>query len=121
MLEVVGNDVRRPSVKRRRRIRATYSIGEAYEIEVDRVSGVIVHLKLVKNLRNEIKGLVEVIDSDGSVLLKVKYLNGLVRRSCGTPDHFRYVEKVLEFLKIPYRRLNLRTGSDSCASYATLH
>ncbi len=70
----------------------------------------VVLLELVKNPRNKVKGVVRVLDSDGNEKLRLKYINGVVRRSRGASELGSIALKALEFLRIPYHRVNLRTG-----------
>jgi len=120
-MEFRDGELVKPTIKKRRKVNPTYVVGEAYELELGAVKGLVIHLRFVKNLRNEVKGYVEVIDRDGRVLLRVKYVDGLIRRSCGDSQYFDYVEKMLNYLRIPYGRLNLRTGRENCASYTPIH
>ena len=112
VLEVCDERVEKPKVRRRKSVNPTYSKGHAYEIDVESRC-VLVHVRMVKCLRNRYKGMLTVY-RDGEVALRIKYLNGVLRRSCGDPKYFSFVEKVLASLRIPYRRVNLSTGVEKC-------
>ncbi len=112
VVEVCNDVVREPKVRKRKSVRPIYSRGYAYEVEAESKCP-LVHVRVIKCLRGRYKGSVTVI-VDGKPMLKVKYLNGLVRRSCGDPEYYRYVEKVLASLRVPYRRVNLSTGAERC-------
>ncbi len=112
VLEVVGNEVKKPRIDRKKAVKPIYSKGEAYEVEIKSYE-VLVHLKMIKCLRGRVKGFIEVYKDD-MLVLKMKYVNGLLRRSCGDQSYVRCVELVLSSLRIPYRRINISTGASTC-------
>jgi len=112
VVDVSEGVVKTPRVRRKRSVKPTYSKGEAYEVEVDD-SGIIVHLRMVKCLGKRYRGTITVLDR-GVVVLRMKYINGLLRKSCGNREYLKYVRLVLDHLRIPYRRINVDTGLEAC-------
>lgn len=102
--------IEKPAI--RRSIKPLYARGSAYEIYVEIPEGsYAVQLKMVKNLRNKVKGVIEVYDRDGRLLLRAVYRDEKVRRSRGDSSLEWVVRRVLDYLNIPYRRVNMGTGS----------
>lgn len=112
VLEVCDDTVREPKAVHRVRVRPTYAVGEAFEAEFES-SCVLVYLSLVKNLRNEVKGVIRVFH-EGKEVLRVKYIKEKIRRVCGDKSYHRVLEHVIRYLRIPYRRINMDTGDDVC-------
>jgi len=111
MVKPDGTVERIAKVNAKRNVKSLYSRGYAYEIYVDvPKDAYAVQLKMIKNLRNNVKGVIEVYDSEGRLRLRAVYRDGKVRRSRGDPALERVVRRVLEYLNIPYRRINMGTG-----------
>ena len=100
-----------PRIERVEPVKPRYVIGKASKAYITlNPNEYGVQIELVKNLRNEVKGFISVINSEGKLLLKVKYVREIIRRSLGDPKYGWIIERVLDYLKIPYKRINLRTG-----------
>lgn len=112
VLEVCGGGIREAKPRRRVRVKPVYSRGEAFE-GIFEAKCILVHLSLVKNLRNKVKGIIRVFH-EGREVLRVKYVDEKIRRVCGDRAYHRVVEDVIRYLRIPYRRINMSTGEDVC-------
>ena len=110
---IVSNDgvVYEPRIVRSEQAKPMYAKGVAQYIYVEfKESELLVYLRFVKNLRNEVKGYIEVLSSSGEKLLQVKYVDGKVRCVRGKRGYWKAIENVLTHLRIPYARVNLKTG-----------
>ncbi len=97
-----------------KKVKPMYSKGEAYLCNIDVPSScLLIYLTFVKNLRNRVRGYIDIISPDGRTVLRVKYVDYKIRRVCGDPTYGWIIEELCSFLKIPYRRINMKTGSDS--------
>ncbi len=92
------------------KVKPVYSKGNAIEGAM-RIpeSSYIVILRFVRNPKNRVKGLISIYDDNANLRLEVKYLQGKIRKCRGDPLYGDIVLKVLDFLKIPYRSINLYT------------
>ncbi len=110
---VISSDgsIRDPPIVRSEQTRPIYAKGIAQDVYIELKEGeVLVYLRFVKNLRNEVKGYIEVLSPDGEKLLQVKYVKGKIRCVQGKRGYWKVVENVLTHLRIPYTRVNLKTG-----------
>jgi len=106
-----GSEIREPTALRTEEVKPLYSDGSARYIYIDLKSNeLLVYVMLIKNLRNEVKGYIEVYTLNGNKVFRVKYVNGKIRCVFGNRRYWPIVEKVLMHLRIPYRRVNLNTG-----------
>ncbi|HID80433.1 MAG TPA: hypothetical protein EYP48_01805 [Ignisphaera sp.] len=106
-----GLEIREPIALRTETVKPLYAKGFAYYLYTDlKDNELLVYVTLVKNLRNEVKGYIEVYTTDGTKVFRVKYVNGKIRCVFGNRRYWSVVEKVLMHLRIPYRRINLGTG-----------
>ncbi len=103
--------IRDPQIVRSEQAGPIYAKGVARNVYIELKEGeMLVYLRFVKNLRNEVKGYIEVLLPNGEKLLQVKYVNGKIRCVRGKRGYWRVIENVLTHLRIPYTRVNLKTG-----------
>ncbi len=110
---VLSNDgtAHAPQIVRSEHARPIYAKGIAQDVYIElKDDEMLVYLRFVKNLRNEVKGYIEVLLPSGEKLLQVKYVSGKIRCVRGKRGYWRVIENVLTHLRIPYTRVNLRTG-----------
>ena len=106
-----GSEIREPTTLRVEEAKPLYSRGSAYHAYIDLKSDeLLTYVVLVKNLRNEVKGYIEVYTLNGQKAIRVKYVNGKIRCVFGRRRYWPIIEKVLMYLRVPYRRVNLNTG-----------
>ena len=106
-----GSEIREPTALRVEEAKPFYAEGSSHYVYTDLKSNEwLTYVVLVKNLRNEVKGYIEVYASDGQKVFRVKYVNGKIRCVFGSRRYWSIVEKVLMYLRVPYRRVNLNTG-----------
>jgi len=84
----------------------TYSVGESINIKLDK-NNLYVYLRFLKNLRNKVYGRILVIDR-GNIVLELKYRKLKIKRISGDPKYYIYVKNILDHLKIPIKRVNLK-------------
>ncbi|MGB9726233.1 MAG: hypothetical protein ACP5I2_02995 [Fervidicoccaceae archaeon] len=98
---------------RRKGASTLYRIGEAYLIELKDIPQdvVIVHVKLIRNLRGKVKGYIDVLNREGAVVLRVKYNKLKIRRCYGSTEYAWAVKNIVSFLNIPVKRFNFSTGA----------
>ncbi len=97
-----------PKPRQRMPAQKTYSKGEAYLAAIEVPEGhLLVHLHMVKNLRGHVKGVITVYDSEGREVYRAVYRRLKLRYSRGDPAYAWAVLKVVEHLRIPFKRQNL--------------
>lgn len=97
----------------RKKISTRYKNGEAYLVELKKPpqDGVIAIVKLTKNLRGRVRGYIEVLNSEGHPVFKVKYNKLKIRRCFGSTEYAWAVKSIVTFLNLPVKRYNFSTGS----------
>jgi hypothetical protein len=91
-----------------RSIRPLYAVGEAYEAAYRVPPGhFLVYVYLVKNLRNHVKGYIEVYSNDGRLLYRAVYRKLKLRRGTGDPSYAWAVRRVADYLKLYVKNTNL--------------
>ena len=95
-------------------VKPVYSKGEAYLVHVDiGENEYAVQVHLVRNLRGHVKGYIEVYNSDGTLLYRAVYRKLKLRYSKGDDRYSWIVEAVASYLKLPVKRVNLKSPSSS--------
>ncbi|MEM0021116.1 MAG: hypothetical protein QW039_05845 [Fervidicoccaceae archaeon] len=109
---VSRSEVREIDPLKKRNAPPLYKEGESTIIQPKppRSGEVIVKVRLVRNPRGRVKGIVDVIDENGRILLRMKYNKLKFRRSIGSAEFAWAVKNVASHLKLPIRRFNLKTG-----------
>jgi len=67
----------------------------------------LVYVYLVKNLRGHVKGFIEVYSPDAQLLYRAVYRKLKLRYSYGDPRYAWIVEKVVDYLRLPVKNMNL--------------
>jgi hypothetical protein len=67
----------------------------------------LVYVYLVKNLRNHVKGYIEVYSNDGRLLYRAVYRKLKLRRGTGDPSYAWAVRRVADYLKLYVKNTNL--------------
>lgn len=89
-------------------IRPIYSRGEAEIVSVDVDPGdFLIYVWLVKNFKGKVKGYIAIHNHRGELLYKVKYNDGYVTRSKGSPVFAWLIRFFLQATKIPFKELRL--------------
>ncbi|AWS00687.1 hypothetical protein [Metallosphaera hakonensis] len=83
-----------------------YREGEASAVNL-REKGIFVYARFVRNLKGKVRGRVMVI-KDGVVSLEMNYRKLKLKRISGDPALYSYVKAVMDYLKIPVKRTNLK-------------
>ena len=104
-------DTKRDDIKEaegvRRSIKPTYIIGEAYEVRAKIDPELYaVQIDLVMNPRKKVKGYIYLYNYRGDLLIKAKYSKLKLRLSAGDPKYGSVLEKIVNYLKIPYKNVN---------------
>ncbi len=109
---VVSKDGVREPEARRVRTKPLYARGEAYLLrDVSVGEGeYLVQASFVRNLRGHVKGTIEVYTGDGALVYRAVYRKLKIRRSMGDPKYAWVVQRVVEHLKLPVKRMNLGYG-----------
>ncbi|BES81406.1 hypothetical protein [Pyrodictium abyssi] len=85
-----------------------YSRGSAYTASIAVPQGwYLVYVYLVKNLRGHVKGFIEVYSPDAQLLYRAVYRKLKLRYSYGDPRYAWIVQKVVDYLKLPVKNMNL--------------
>lgn len=97
---------------RRVRTKPLYARGEAYLLRDVRIGGgeYLVQASFVRNLRGQVRGVIEVYTGDGALVYRAVYRKLKIRRSMGDPRYAWVVQRVAEHLKLPVKRMNLGYG-----------
>ncbi|EHP68396.1 hypothetical protein MetMK1DRAFT_00028280 [Metallosphaera yellowstonensis MK1] len=88
------------------KIPPTYKNGESYLLAL-KEKGSFVYIRLLMNLRGRVKGKIMVI-KDGNIALELSYRKLKIKRVSGDPALFELVKPIIEMLKIPTKKVNLR-------------
>jgi len=83
----------------------TYKVGESRLVEIPK--GHVVYLYLVKNVKGMVKGRALVI-KDNKVILAMNYRKLKLKRVEGDPNALEPLKRVMEYLKIPVKKINTR-------------
>jgi len=79
-----------------------YAKGDAKVVNLKTEHGdLVVHVVLVKNPMNRVKGYISVYNYRGELLYRAKYLNGFIVKSKGNSIYAWVVRLFLEVAKIP--------------------
>jgi len=101
--------IRVPKPSRREPTKPTYSKGSAETLYVNLSEGeYAVQVRLVKNLKGHVKGWIEVYDSNGRLVYRAVYRKLKLRYSKGDVAYAWIVERVIEHLRLPIKRSNLK-------------
>ncbi len=88
------------------KVKPTYSIGEAYLADIPS-KGMYIYIMLTKNIYNKVKGKIIVIN-DGNIVLVLNYRKLKIKKVNGDPKFYEHVKKILDQVKIPVKRVNLK-------------
>ncbi len=88
------------------KIRPTYNVGEAYLANIP-PKGIYVYITLIRNIYNKVKGKIIVI-SDGNIVLVLNYRKLKIKRVNGDSKFYEHVKRILDQVKIPVKRTNLK-------------
>ncbi|MCG3108868.1 hypothetical protein L3N51_01157 [Metallosphaera sp. J1] len=83
-----------------------YKDGEAVLINL-KEKGIFIYARFVRNLRGRVRGKLMVI-KDGAVSLEMNYRKLKLKRISGDANLYPYVKAVMDTLKIPIKRTNLK-------------
>ena len=93
-------------------VKPVYSRGEAYLVHVEvGENEYAVQVHLVRNLRGHVKGYIEVYNKDGTLLYRAVYRKLKLRYSKGDDQYAWVAETVANYLKLPVKRVNLKSPS----------
>jgi hypothetical protein len=98
---------------KKEKITTKYRKGEAFKIIVEPPQDektYILDVYLLKNLKGHISGRIKVINNNGDVVLECVYRKMKVRRVRRSSHLIWAVKKLLEKLKVPVKRYNVKTG-----------
>ncbi|MGC8621814.1 MAG: hypothetical protein ACP5I6_01870 [Caldisphaera sp.] len=93
--------------------KGTYKKGKAGKVTLRlNINEYAVHVTLVKNPKNRIKGRLKVYNCDAQEVLEVKYEKLKIRRSWGDPSYAWIIDKAIDVLGLTnyVRRKNYGTG-----------
>lgn len=89
-------------------VKPIYAKGEAKNVTVKISHGdFILHVSLVRNYKNIVKGYISVYNYRGELVYRAKYISGYVVRSKGNPVYSWIVRLFLEIAKIPVKETKL--------------
>ncbi|ARM76523.1 hypothetical protein B6F84_11175 [Acidianus manzaensis] len=88
-----------------RQVKPIYNIGDAKVIDVDK--GLFIYLRFIKNIYNRINGKILVI-KDNNIVLELNYRKLKIKRVNGDGSFYEKVKVVLDSLKIPVKKVNLK-------------
>ncbi|AWR97756.1 hypothetical protein DFR86_09495 [Acidianus sulfidivorans JP7] len=88
-----------------RQVKSIYKLGEARVVEVNK--GTFIYLRLIKNIYNKISGKIIVI-KDNNIVLELNYRKLKIKRVNGDQSFYDKVKSVLDSLKIPVKKVNLK-------------
>jgi len=88
------------------KIRPTYTLGDAYLVDISS-KGIYVYITLIKNIYNKVKGKIIVIN-DGNIVLVLNYRKLKIKKINGDSRFYEYVKRILDQVKIPVKRTNLK-------------
>ncbi|ALL01165.1 hypothetical protein Pyrde_1117 [Pyrodictium delaneyi] len=101
-------DIVEPRPRMTQREKPLYSRGSAYIASISVPKGwYLVYVYLVKNLRGHVKGYIEVYSPDAQLLYRAVYRKLKLRYSAGDPRYAWIVQKVVDYLKLPVKNMNL--------------
>lgn len=86
-------------------VKPTYSVGSAKLLDVTK--GSFVYIRLVKNIHNKVFGKILVI-KDNNIVLELNYRKLKIKRVRGDPIYYDKVKEILDLLKIPVKKVNLK-------------
>lgn len=86
-------------------VKPTYSIGNAKVVDVNK--GLFVYIRLIKNINNRVYGKILVI-KDNSIVLELNYRKLKIKRVRGDKSFYEKVKEILDSLKIPVKKTNLK-------------
>lgn len=90
----------------KQKLKPTYAKGECYYVKLPE-KGLIIYLRFLKNIKNMVLGRILVIENQ-SIVLELKYRKLKLKKIKGNENYYQYVKLVLDHLKIPIKRINLR-------------
>lgn len=88
------------------KVAPTYKNGESYVVAL-KDKGTFVYIRLIMNFKGRVKGKVMII-RDGTVALELNYRKLKLKRVSGDPALFDLAKPVIDALKIPVKKVNLR-------------
>ncbi len=84
---------------------STYKVGESKLVEVPK--GTVVYLTLKKNIKGQVRGRIVEL-KDNKVVLVMNYRKLKLKRVEGDSKSVDPIKKVLDYLKVPVKKVNLR-------------
>ncbi|QKQ99330.1 hypothetical protein GWK48_02015 [Metallosphaera tengchongensis] len=99
------NGVKQASIKGTR-IPPVYKEGDAVLVNL-RERGTFVYARFIKNVKGRVFGKILII-KDGTISLEMNYRKLKLKKVSGDPSLYNVVKDVMDYLKIPVKRVNLK-------------